>query len=326
VVELTGPANTNQESVMKEPRNLLRAAVVGAVLTVAVALGVPSVNVTVAQPTVAWDAVAQALGKPGQVMPGEVFRVGMPRSDLSVTVEGVPVKAGFVLGSYAAFKQIGEGPVDAMVMGDLVLLDEEVPAVMSGLFDGGLEITAVHNHVNQVTPHVMYVHYLGHGDAVALATALHSALSASGTPLDHTPAATSPTASDQDIAGIEAALGRSGRLMGGDVYQLSIPRAESIMEQGMELLPAMGVATVLNFQPIGNGQSAITGDFVLLGQDVNPVASTLRQNGIEVAALHNHGLGDVPRLFYMHFWGTGDAAQLAGGLRSALDQTNAKAP
>ena len=127
-----------------------------------------------------WKAVEQALGKTGQMQAGDVYRIGMPRTDLNVTVKGVPVKAGFALGSYAAFKQIGD---HAMVMGDLVLLDQEVPAVMSGLFAGGLEVTAVHNHLNEMTPHVMYMHYSGHGDALQMARALRQALSASGTPL-----------------------------------------------------------------------------------------------------------------------------------------------
>src|SRR5881628_2161593 len=127
-----------------------------------------------------WKAVEQALGKTGQMQPGDVFRIGMPRTDLNVTVRGVPVKAGFALGSYAAFKQVGD---HAMVMGDLVLLDQEVPAVMSGLLSGGLDVTAVHNHLNEMSPHVMYVHYEGHGDALQLAKALRQALSASGTPL-----------------------------------------------------------------------------------------------------------------------------------------------
>src|SRR5262245_30664288 len=127
-----------------------------------------------------WKAVEQALGKTGQMQPGDVYRIGMPRTDLNVTVKGVPVKAGFALGSYAAFKQVGD---HAMVMGDLVLLDQEVPAVMTGLFVGGLEVTAVHNHLNEMSPHVMYMHYSGHGDAVQMARALRQALSASGTPL-----------------------------------------------------------------------------------------------------------------------------------------------
>ena len=269
-----------------------------------------------------WKAVEQTLGKPGQLMPGDVYRVGMPRTDLSITVKGVPVKAGFALGSYAAFVPVGDS---AMVMGDLVLLDQEVPAVMSGLFAGGLEVTAVHNHLNEMSPHVMYVHYEGHGDAVQLAAALKQALSASGTPLGAAatpaPAAMGPAL---DAKAIQQALGRTGRDVGGGVFQVTVPRAEKITEMGHPLLPAMGVTTVLNFQPTADGKAAITGDFVLVDKEVNAVARTLRQHGIDVTALHNHGLTDTPRLFYMHFWANDDAVRLARALRTALDQTNSQ--
>ena len=269
-----------------------------------------------------WKAVEQALGKSGGVQPGDVFRIGMPRTDLAVTVKGVPVKAGFALGSYAAFKQAGGA---AMVMGDLVLLDQEVPAVMSGLLSGGLEVTAVHNHLNEMSPHVMYMHYEGHGDAVQMAKALRQALSASGTPLGGTPAAPATSAGPAlDTKQIEQALGRPGRDIGGGVFQVTVPRAESITEMGMPLLPAMGVTTVMNFQPLAAGQAAITGDFVLVDKEANAVARTLRQHGIDVTALHNHGLMDTPRLFYMHFWATDDAIKLAQGLKAALDQTNSQ--
>ena len=267
-----------------------------------------------------WKAVEQALGKAGQLMPGDVYRVGMPRTDLSVTVKGIPVKAGFALGSYAAFRQVGD---QAMVMGDLVLLDQEVPAVMSALLSGGLEVTAVHNHVNDVSPHVLYMHYGGHGDAVQLAKALRQALAASGTPLGA--AATAPAAvggPTLDSKQIEQSLGRQGRDVGAGVYQVTVPRSETITEMGQPLLPAMGVTTVINFQPLADGKAAITGDFVLLDKEVNPVARTLRQHGIDVTAIHNHSLMDTPRLFYMHFWAADDAAKLAQGLKAALDQTN----
>ena len=271
-----------------------------------------------------WKAVEQALGKSGQLQPGDVFRIGMPRTDLTVTVKGVTVKAGFALGSYAAFKQIGDR---VMVMGDLVLLDQEVPAVMSGLFNGGLEVTAVHNHLNEMSPHVMYRHYEGLGDAVQLAKALRQALSASGTPLGGpapAPAAAGPTL---DTKQVEQVLGRQGRDSGGGVFQFTVARAEPITEMGHPLLPAMGIATVMNFQPTADGKAAITGDFVLLDREVNAVARTLRQHGIDVTALHNHGLYDTPRLFYMHFWGHDEPTKLAQGLKAALAQTNsAKAP
>src|SRR5438445_11695429 len=228
-----------------------------------------------------WKAVEQALGKSGQLQPGDVFRVGMPRTDLAVTVKGVPVKAGFALGSYAAFKQLGD---HAMVMGDLVLLDQEVPAVMSGLLSGGLEVTAVHNHLNEMSPHVMYMHYTGHGDAVQMAKALRQALSASATPLGTggAPPAAASQGPGLDTKQIEQALGRQGRDVGAGVFQVTVPRAESITEMGQPLLPAMGVVTVMNFQPTTDGKAAITGDFVLLDKEVNAVARTLRQHGIDV--------------------------------------------
>ena len=269
-----------------------------------------------------WKAVEQALGKSGQLQDGGVFRIGMPRTDLNVTVKGVPVKAGFALGSYAAFKQVGD---HAMVMGDLVLLDQEVPAVMSGLFAGGLEVTAVHNHLNEMTPHVMYMHYGGHGDAVQLARALRQALSTSGTPLGTAPAAAAPASGPTlDTKAIEQALGRSGRDAGGGVFQVTVPRAEAITEMGQALLPAMGVVTVMNFQPTSDGKAAITGDFVLIDKEVNPVAKALRQHGVDVTAIHNHALMDSPRLFYMHFWANDDPTKLAQALKAALDQTNSR--
>jgi hypothetical protein len=285
-----------------------------------VVLGGPPKGALAADPD--WKAVEQALGKSGQLQVGDVFRVGMPRTDLSVTVKGVPVKAGFALGSYAAFKQVGD---QAMVMGDLVLLDQEVPAVMAGLFRGGLEVTAVHNHLNEMSPHVMYMHYGGHGDVVQLAKALRQALSASSTPLGSSAApAAAATGPTLDAKRIEQALGRTGRDIGGGVFQVTVPRAEAITEMGHPLLPAMGVTTVINFQPTADGKAAITGDFVLIDKEVNAVARALQQNGIDVTALHNHALMDTPRLFYMHFWATDDAAKLALGLKAALDLTNSQ--
>jgi len=286
---------------------------------VLVALAVPAAA-PAADPD--WKAVEQALGKTGQMQAGDVYRIGMPRTDLNVTVKGVPVKAGFALGSYAAFKQIGD---HAMVMGDLVLLDQEVPAVMSGLLAGGLEVTAVHNHLNEISPHVMYMHYGGHGDAVQMARALRQALSASGTPLGAAPAAAAPaSAATLDTKAIEQALGRSGRDMGAGVFQVTVPRAEAITEMGQALLPAMGVVTVMNFQPTSDGKAAITGDFVLIDKEVNTVAKTLRQHGVDVTAIHNHALMDTPRLFYMHFWANDDPTKLAQALKAALDQTNSR--
>ena len=269
-----------------------------------------------------WKAVEEALGRKGAVQPGDVYRVGLPRTDLKVKVQGVDVKAGFALGSYAAFRKTSK---DAMVMGDLVLLDEEVPKVMSELLAQGLSVTALHNHLNEMSPHVMYMHYSGRGDVVKLAKSIRTALGASGTPFGESAASASAAGPAIDQAQVEAALGRSGRINNG-ILQVGVPRAERITDGGMELLPAMGVATAINFQPTGNGQAAITGDFVLIAGEVNPVARTLRAHGIEVTALHNHALADSPRLFYMHFWANDDPIKLAQGLKAALGQTNSAKP
>jgi hypothetical protein len=196
--------------------------------------------------------------------------------------------------------------------------------VMSGLFTGGLEVTAVHNHLNEMSPHVMYMHYEGHGDAAQLARALRQALSASGTPLGGPATPPAAGAPPIDTKQIEQALGRTGRDMGAGVFQVTVPRAEAITENGMPLLPSMGVVTVLNFQAMAEGKTAITGDFVLIDKEVNPVARTLRQHGIDVTAIHNHGLLDMPRLFYMHFWAVDAPAKLAQALKAALDQTNSQ--
>jgi uncharacterized protein DUF1259 len=127
-----------------------------------------------------------------------------------------------------------------------------------------------------------------------------------------------------DTKQIEQVLGRQGRDIGAGVHQVAVPRAETITEMGQPLLPAMGVTTVMNFQPLGDGKAAITGDFAVIDKEVNPVARALRQHGIEVTAIHNHSLMDTPRLFYMHFWATADASKLAQGLKAALERTNSK--
>jgi hypothetical protein len=268
-----------------------------------------------------WNAVQDAVGRPGTMMAGDVFRISMPRTDLKVSVDGVPVQASFALGSYAAFKQFDDG---TMVMGDLVLLDEEVNGVMQALFDQGFEISALHNHLLNVTPHVMYMHYKGHGDALQLAQSLHQALSASATPLSPAfppPQAAAPSGPQLDMGTLDGILGYSGKV-NGSIVQYTIGRAESITESGHQLLPSMGVATGFNFQPTGAETAAITGDFTLLNTEVNPVAQALKSNGIDVTAVHQHHLTEQPKLYYMHFWANDDPAKLAQGLRAALDQTN----
>ena len=268
-----------------------------------------------------WQAqVGEALGKTGSAMPGGIYRVGLPRTDLKVTLDGVELKAGFALGSYLAFEKMGDS---GMVMGDLVLTMDEVSPVMKQLVEGGIGVTALHNHLLRNQPFTMYMHVLGHGDPVKLAAALHTALGESKTPLPGAPPApaAAPPQIDLDTAAIDAALGAKGANNGG-VYQFGIPRAEPIKDGGMDVPPALGSANVINFQPTGGGKAAITGDFVLIAKEVNPVLKTLRDHGIEVTALHNHMLDDQPHLFFLHFWANDDAKKLAEGLKTALAQIN----
>jgi Domain of Unknown Function (DUF1259) len=267
-----------------------------------------------------WQArVGEALGKTGSVAPGGVYRVGLPRSDLKVTLDGVELKPGFALGGWLAFEKMGD---HGIVMGDLVLTMDEVNPVMSKLAAGGIEITALHNHLLRNQPFTMYMHVQGNGDPAKLAAVLHTALAESKTPLSAA-AAPSPTPPqiELDTAAIDQTLGAKGTNNGG-VYQFGIPRAEPIKDDGMDVPPAMGSANAINFQPTGGGKAAITGDFVLIAKEVNPVLKALREHGIEVTAIHNHMLDDQPHLYFMHFWANDDARKLAEGLKAALAQIN----
>src|SRR5438270_1528555 len=270
-----------------------------------------------------WKQVEDALGQSGKIQPGDVLKFSMPRKDLQVTVNGTQVKPGLALGSWAAFKRMGD---TTMLMGDLVLTTDEVEPVMLKLQEGGIEETALHNHLLGESPRVMYMHIAGHGDAVKLARALHDALALTKTPAG-TPAASSaqPPKLDIDTTQIDQTLGQKGKNDNG-IYKFEVPRSENITDDGAEVPPSMGVATAINFQPTGSGKAAITGDFVLLGNEVNPVIRALRENGIEVTAVHSHMLTENPRLFFLHFWANADAVKLAHGLRAALDKTNSTKP
>ncbi len=269
-----------------------------------------------------WAAVDRAIGRPGKPQPGEVQKYSFPRSDLRVTVGDVVVSPTLALGSWVAFKRTGGADGEAMAMGDLVLTEGEVPAVLATLQAGGVHQTALHNHLQHESPRVMYLHIEGRGDPVKLAEAIRGTLATTGTPAA-APAAPGAPPFPLDTMALAQALGRGGSVNGG-VYQVSVPRAEPVRMQGMEIPPAMGVATAINFQPTGSGRAAVTGDFVLTAEEVNPVLRTLEQQGIAVTALHSHMLVEEPRLLFMHFWANDDALRLARGLRLALEQTKAE--
>jgi hypothetical protein len=262
-----------------------------------------------------WAKVDAVLAKK-PMRSGEVQRYGLPRSDLKVTLDGVAIKPSFALGGWIAFEPVGDG---AMMMGDLVVIESEINPVMTKLLSEGLQVTAVHNHLLRAMPPTFYMHVAGEGDPAKLAQSVRDALALTGTPFNPAPAATTPASSlDMDTAKIDEVLGFKGRANGG-VYQFGIPRSDKISQGGMAIPPAMGTAIAINFQPTGEGKAAITGDFVALANEVNPLIKTLRDNGIEVTAIHNHMLDDEPRAFFIHFWANDDAVKLAKGLRAGLD-------
>jgi biotin operon repressor len=265
-----------------------------------------------------WQKVDAAFGRKPTVS-GDVHRYGFPRTDLTVTLDGVAIKPALALGGWVAFKPAHGG---VMAMGDLVLLETEINPVMAKLIENGIEITAVHNHLLRANPATFYMHVGGHGDPVKMAAAIRDGLAASKTPLDPPAAAAPPPPVDLDTAQLDQIIGVKGQSNGG-VYQFGVPRRDPVTESGMQISPAgpMGAATAINFQPTGGGKAAITGDFVLIGEEVNPVIKALRANGIEVTAVHSHMLTEQPRLIFLHFWANDDAVKLAKGLRAALDKT-----
>jgi hypothetical protein len=264
-----------------------------------------------------WQNVDDAFGRKPAVS-GDVHRYGFPRTDLSVTLDGVTIKPTLALGGWVAFKPMHGS---AMVMGDLVLLETEINPVMAKLIEGKLEITAVHNHLLRANPATFYMHVGGHGDPVKMAAAIHDALAVSKTPLVAPAAVAPPPAIDLDTAHLDEIIGAKGQSSGG-VYQFNVPRRDPITESGMPLSPVgpLGLAIGINFQPTGGGKAAITGDFVLMNDEVNPVIKALRANGIDVTAVHSHMLDEQPRLFFLHFWANDDALKLASGLRAALSK------
>jgi hypothetical protein len=260
----------------------------------------------------------EALGRSGQKT-GDVYKFGFPRTDLHVSVHGLAIRPGLALGSWAAFLGTDN---DAMVMGDLVLLEDELNPVMKKLRASGFEISAVHNHLIEETPHILYMHYMGHGPAAQLATSLRAALAVSKTPLDK-PAAATDAAPPAWVKDVEDNVGRKGTFRGG-VLSYGVPRADSIVVGGMTIPPAAGVAEAINFQAGDSGTVATTGDFVLTAEEVNPVLSELQSHDILVTALHSHMLTEQPRLFFMHFWAVGTPESVGKGIAAALKRVSVK--
>jgi hypothetical protein len=287
-------------------------------LLIAIVILLSSLPVLSAQ-GVSTTKIDEALGRSGQKT-GDVYRVGFPRSDLHVSVSGTEIKPGLALGSWAAFSGTDS---DATVMGDLVLLQDELNPVIGTLRSAGFEITAVHNHLIGESPRILYAHYMGQGEVSQIAKSLRAALAKSHTPLGKPAAPPQSGETPAFVKTVQDILGTNGRFAGG-VLSFGIPRAENITDHGATLTGAQGVAESINFQESGSGKVATTGDFVLTSEEVNPVISALEEHDIQVTALHSHLLTEEPRLFFMHFWANGGTESVAQGIKAALSKVHTK--
>jgi hypothetical protein len=276
----------------------------------------PNVGARSAATNVDWDAVGAAIGVTGTAQAGGVYRYDLPRTDLKVMIGKVRLKPAFALGGYLVF--LPTSGANAMAMGDLVLAESEIERVMLKLEQGGVDVTAIHNHLLWEKPAVKYMHIEAMGDPVHLAQVVHDALATTKTPLQTKTASAADQNVDLDTATLDQTIGVAGKVSGG-VYKFSIAPKYTLTSGGMTIPASMGTATALAFQPLGNGKAAITGDFALLAPQVTPVLRALRANGIFVTALHSHMTDAQPTVFYMHFFATGGATTLAHGLRVALD-------
>ncbi len=270
-----------------------------------------------------WTPVTDTLGRTGAFGDGNtVYRVSLPRSDLHVTTGGVAIKPGLALGGYAAFARYPDG---VMLMGDLVVTEAELPHVTAALQAHGIPQTAVHKHLLEQTPPVWWTHIDAMADdPIPLAQGLKAALDATAIP----PATPSPAQQppiDLNTAGIDKALGRTGSAEGG-IYKFTIARTDTITADGHVLPPTFGTTAGVNFQPLGGGKAAINGDIIMTAPEVQKVIQALSAGGIALVEVHNHMLTDQPRLFFAHFWATGDGVALATALRPALDATNLQPP
>jgi hypothetical protein len=265
-----------------------------------------------------WQETDKVFGQNGKAQPGDVQKYSWPRRDLHVTVGGTVVAPALALGSWAAFKQDGG---QSMTMGDLVLLGAEVNPVARALQAGGFEILAIHNHLIGESPRVLYLHFMGKGEPVALAKTLKAAMSKTATPTGMASAAKPTEADTKLFDDFQTALGHKGS-MAGSVLQIGVPRRDPITDGGMEIPPAMGMAESINAEV--RASIAATGDFVLVADEVNPVIRELQSHGIDVTALHSHMLRESPRLFFMHFWGVGAPEKVGEGLKAALSKVATK--
>jgi hypothetical protein len=262
-------------------------------------------------------AIDIAMGTTGQAQ-GDVYKISLPRTDLSISIDDVKLKPRFALGSWIAFKARGDA---AVAHGDLVVMEDEVGPVLRRLDQDGITVTALHNHLIRDTPKVMYLHFGAEGNAEQLAANLRRAVILTKTPIGKpNKAENSEVKHEEELPTqrIQEVLGEKGTVKDG-VLSIAVPRHETITMHNLELPPSMGMATAINLQAGGAGKVAATGDFVLAAPEVSRVASALARHGIHVTALHNHLVHSSPDLYFMHFWAHDSPGHVAQGLRAALD-------
>jgi hypothetical protein len=275
----------------------------------------------------AYKQVLDLLGKTGDFK-DNVLKVNVPRNDLSVTVANVKTPTAFGFGGWVAMTK-GTGGVDVL-MGDLVLTQDEVNPVMSALLDNGLEATALHNHFFWDEPRMFYMHVHGHGSPAELARKLKPALDLIGKGTNRpaaAPAAAPSTAPPpaMDTAKIAQIAGHQGE-QNGAVYKITVGRDDlKLTEMGAPISARMGLNTWAAF--VGtNDNAAVAGDVAMLASEVTPVLKVLRQNGIDVVAIHHHMIGSSPAVYFLHYWGTGPADKLAAAFKAALAELGKKGP
>jgi len=268
-----------------------------------------------------YQEVLKTLDRKGDFKAG-VLKVNIPRNDLKMTIQGFPTPTPFGFGGWVAFTKASDG--SEVMMGDLVLLQEEVNPVMSALLEHGIEITALHNHFFWDEPHVFFMHVHGMGKAADLAQRVKPALELIG----HVkPVATAPASSGGtiDTAKIAKIVGHEGE-QNGAVYKITIGRDDlGMKEHGAVINARMGLNTWAAF--VGTQVDAVVaGDVAMLESEVTPVLKTLRKNGLDVVAIHHHMIEDRPVVIFLHYWGRGPADKLASGFKAALDELGQGAP
>ncbi len=263
-----------------------------------------------------WSPVEQVMGVHGDIHPDGTVKFSIPR-DLNVTVDGVKLAPGADMSSDFSFMKAGN---ETMMVGEIMLKDDEVASTTRMLASSGIEETALHNHLLRMTPHIMWLHVHGYGDAVEIAKAIHNITAANGGVFSMSADSEAPSFS-MDAAKLDSIIGYNGTQEDG-VYAFSIPRNDDIRMNGMALPPEMDISTEISFQPLGDGKAAAIGEFVLESDEVEPVLHSLSGNGIEVTALHSHMLTEEPRLFYLHCWAKGDTEKIAHAFHEALKKTN----